>query len=32
MIANEGYNGWVPIEQPSSGYVTSPNLGLCMSE
>ncbi len=30
MIANEGYNGWVPIEQPSSGYVTSPNLGLCM--
>ena len=29
FIANEGINGWVPIERPVSGFVTSPNLGLC---
>lgn len=28
-IANEGYDGWVPIESPVSGYVTSANLGDC---
>ncbi|ACK70021.1 SH3 type 3 domain protein [Gloeothece citriformis PCC 7424] len=28
-IANEGYNGWVPIERPMSGYVSSSNLGYC---
>lgn len=28
-IANEGYNGWVPIEKPVSGYVTSAHLGDC---
>lgn len=30
-IANEGYDGWVPIERPYSGYVTSANLGDCTS-
>ncbi|EAZ90971.1 SH3 domain-containing protein [Crocosphaera chwakensis] len=30
-IANEGYDGWVPIESPVSGYVTSANLGNCTS-
>ncbi|WP_009543030.1 SH3 domain-containing protein [Crocosphaera subtropica] len=28
-IANEGYDGWVPIERPYSGYVTAANLGNC---
>lgn len=28
-IANEGYDGWVPIERPINGYVTSANLGNC---
>ncbi|MGB7444729.1 MAG: SH3 domain-containing protein [Coleofasciculaceae cyanobacterium] len=28
-IANEGYDGWVPIERPVDGYVSSANLGLC---
>ena len=28
-IANEGYNGWVPIERPINGYVSSANLGYC---
>jgi len=28
-IANEGYDGWVPIERPVNGYVSSSNLGLC---
>ncbi|MCA1993154.1 MAG: SH3 domain-containing protein [Coleofasciculus sp. S288] len=28
-IANEGVNGWVPIERPVSGYVSSANLGYC---
>lgn len=30
-IANEGYDGWVPVERPMSGYVTSANLGDCQS-
>ncbi len=30
-IANEGYDGWVPIESPVSGYVTAANLGNCTS-
>lgn len=30
-IANEGYDGWVPIERPVSGYITSANLGDCTS-
>jgi uncharacterized protein YgiM (DUF1202 family) len=29
LIANEGNNGWVPIEQPISGYVNAANLGYC---
>lgn len=28
-IANEGVNGWVPIERPVSGFVRSANLGYC---
>ncbi|OKH18599.1 SH3 domain-containing protein [[Limnothrix rosea] IAM M-220] len=28
-IANEGYDGWVPVEKPASGYVASANLGSC---
>ncbi|HEY9665838.1 MAG TPA: SH3 domain-containing protein [Coleofasciculaceae cyanobacterium] len=28
-IANEGVNGWVPIERPVSGFVSSANLGYC---
>jgi uncharacterized protein YgiM (DUF1202 family) len=28
-IANEGANGWVPIERPVSGYVNAENLGYC---
>lgn len=28
-IANEGYDGWVPIERPVDGYVSSANLGIC---
>jgi len=28
-IANEGNNGWVPIERPIDGYVSSANLGYC---
>ncbi|MGB2927236.1 MAG: SH3 domain-containing protein [Limnothrix sp.] len=28
-LANEGVNGWVPIEYPASGYVSSANLGMC---
>lgn len=28
-IANEGRNGWVPIESPTDGYVTSANLRMC---
>lgn len=28
-IANEGNNGWVPIERPVNGYVSSSNLGQC---
>ncbi len=28
-IANEGYDGWVPVEKPTSGYVASANLGTC---
>ncbi|MDY6804585.1 MAG: SH3 domain-containing protein [Cyanobacteriota bacterium] len=31
-IANEGSNGWVPIELPSSGFVRSSELGYCDSE
>lgn len=29
FIANEGVNGWVPIETPISGFVRSENLGYC---
>ncbi|AFZ21403.1 SH3 domain-containing protein [Allocoleopsis franciscana] len=29
FIANEGVNGWVPIETPISGFVRSDNLGYC---
>ena len=29
-IANEGFDGWVPIESPASGYVTAANLGQCV--
>lgn len=29
-IANEGVDGWVPVESPASGYVASPNLGQCL--
>lgn len=28
-IANEGVNGWVPVERPVSGYVNATNLGYC---
>lgn len=28
-IANEGVNGWVPIERPVSGFVNATNLGYC---
>ncbi|MEQ8958822.1 MAG: SH3 domain-containing protein [Coleofasciculus sp. C2-GNP5-27] len=28
-IANEGNNGWVPIERPMNGYVNADNLGYC---
>lgn len=28
-IANEGNSGWVPIEEPVSGYVSGSNLGYC---
>lgn len=28
-IANEGRNGWVPIEQPASGYVRANDLTEC---
>jgi hypothetical protein len=28
-IANEGNNGWVPIERPIDGYVNAANLGYC---
>lgn len=28
-IANEGNRGWVPIEKPTSGYVSSANMGYC---
>ncbi|MFP5270411.1 SH3 domain-containing protein [Coleofasciculus sp.] len=28
-IANEGYDGWVPIERPIDGYVNSASLGYC---
>ncbi|EAW36829.1 SH3 domain-containing protein [Lyngbya sp. PCC 8106] len=28
-IANEGRNGWVPIENPASGYVNAKNLRFC---
>ncbi|MBE9125006.1 MULTISPECIES: SH3 domain-containing protein [unclassified Coleofasciculus] len=28
-IANEGVNGWVPIEKPMSGFVSSASLGYC---
>ncbi len=31
-IANEGSNGWVPIELPTSGFVRSSELGYCDSE
>lgn len=29
-IANEGFDGWVPVESPN-GYVTSANLGSCIN-
>jgi uncharacterized protein YgiM (DUF1202 family) len=28
-IANEGNDGWVPIERPVNGYVSSASLGYC---
>lgn len=28
-IANEGRNGWVPIERPGSGYVEAKDLSTC---
>lgn len=28
-IANEGRSGWVPIEEPTSGFVLSSELGYC---
>ena len=28
-IANEGRNGWVPIEAPVNGYITAANLKPC---
>lgn len=28
-IANEGNQGWVPVERPVNGYVKSANMGLC---
>lgn len=31
-IANEGRNGWVPIEAPVSGYITAANLKPCSPE
>ncbi|WP_413165106.1 hypothetical protein ACL6C3_02680 [Capilliphycus salinus ALCB114379] len=31
-IANEGRNGWVPIENPASGYVNAQNLRYCTGE
>lgn len=31
-IANEGSNGWVPIELPTSGFVRSSELGYCDAE
>jgi uncharacterized protein YgiM (DUF1202 family) len=30
-IANEGFDGWVPVESPMNGYVTSANLGSCVN-
>lgn len=31
-IANEGRNGWVPIEAPVNGYITAANLKPCSPE
>lgn len=31
-IANEGRNGWVPIESPVNGYITAANLKPCSPE
>jgi len=31
-IANEGRSGWVPIEEPTSGFVLASELGYCSGE
>ena len=31
-IANEGRSGWVPIEEPTSGFVLASELGYCTGE
>lgn len=31
-VANEGNQGWVPVERPINGYVTSANMGDCFQD